>query len=980
MAITPKAGGKMATDVSADQVGIQNYRLKRNWRRYIDRERRREGLDYFQLRTPDLKHVQAINAGSPIILMLEAFRSDGKRAIICATQTTIYRYTNAEMNLLYCPGYTNADSYFTPYGNPWTVIGSGFSTQGHRWEAVQVQDDIVFNNGVDLPVAYNLGDLQVFPIYELREQGVISVGTIASYFGMLMCFNILQIKDGLNPATGNSFSVDLTYPSQQPGQLGFAGAYVSWYPGQAPCLATQAVGSTTVTIAGNLSLFHFTLAMVGSIIVFNNGFRAQITAYVSSTQVTVSAAPVAQPILGPELFVSRGNTFPTLLPVSDGTYYCKGYPSGLISFYNGTSYQTAQSNTQFTVATGTGWPLTITGDITSVKRVTGTGGGNISMPFRISSADNTSKTLTSGIPVFSADMVGLKIIFAGERVRTITSYISPTQVVLDSDWPIFGASQGYPVLCVIENKRAYSTLGSNLNLIPPGATYSNAGTYTISGVTPKSTYVWTKGRIDLTCTSGSSTAVSGQNSVAIGTTIVLTGTPGFAITATLSLVDTVDRIQYRALWSALEGARRFAPSFPCWINNGSRMLTLDYPVKSLKSGQSVTVLGAGVAGGNLTANIICILGRQLLLDQAAQTAVGEDPKTGYGLGLVQAADMTGSTVGYQDLQNDGTKVVRALELNGNLVVYRERGYQLGSYTGNNSNPFSFAEEVITNERSVFYPWSLIAITGTNYFGQGIGFHLYAGANGFFRYDMISQIPIEFALCQENQQTFLQSAAAATASGTVAYQDLVFSAENELTKEIFFCFPPSPTGVDAAFCLDYVQNTMSLMDYQLTAGASVWNPYNQERLFVCGNAAGQVMTYGKANIAHSEWNGATEYYMRLGNQYTSDQYSGLGNFGNSLNQKTCNMHLLELSSFTPDTKITVSIYGSEAPNSGQQSNEVLLASQVFTNPSEANAFPMYYCATYFADRIQVTGSGPCEITTRSWNIATLKTAGSTKTTY
>lgn len=998
--ITPRDGGRLATDISTEAVGLANYRIKRNWRRYNDRERRREGYDYFR---PDLTIPtgdQPLNAGSPITILFNGVRSNGQRAILGGTQTTLCRYIATE-SLDYCPGY--APGYFADFTTEWIPIGTGFSTAGHRWEVDQIGDDIVFNNGVDLPVSYSLNALQVTPLYELREQGVVATGTEQGYNNIQIFGDITQIKAGTNPNTGNTFVEDYFYPTQPRTIANQKGAVTSTTPTGSIRTASQAPGSYTVTMDPSaFFLGIFNAGMVGKTIVFANGFRATITAFIDTNNVTVDATPAAAPVLGTEL-VGAMTPVPNLegafyLP-SVGSYVFNGPPGTNIVVPRSLSTDIYNPGDTFNTTGAFGWVF-LYGHSLSLKKVLSIGGGNLTLNFSVVSTGDTDYRVVTRAPAFDASMVGLRLFFPTGDVRTIVSFIDSQTVVVDSFRPIF----------------LYSTAG--------GQEYG----YTSFEIENPQTY------------------------------------------STIQNTATTDRIEYRALWSGLQGATRFASSIPCSIALGSKQLILDYPAKSLSAGQEVVVLGAGVAGGNLTATIVQINGLTVLLDTPADTAVGVD-NLGIGEGLVQASDMTGSIVGFYDLQQDGTAILRMMELNGTLVVYREKGYELAEYTGVAASPFQFTPIVYTNERSLLYRYSLINVTGTGQAGQGISFHLFAGANGFYRFDMISKLPVEFEPFQVCQRSFLEPASRITSSYGIPFGDLVFACENELTKEVFFCAPTAEG--QAVMCLDYVQNTVSMMDYIITAGVSIDSPYNGERLFICGNSDGQVLTYGKANILHPEWfssdqsvvvsgagttganqtytlqdtlqNGhqwwatadgnyqifwnnltgywtigefisapknlyklsdhivpwisgwevvlgvspaptvsnptvTSEIFNRLGQDYESDSYSGLGSPGSSFYQKTINAHMLELSSFTENINITVSLYGSESPNSRIEGQEKLLATKTFTNASVTNVFNVYYCATYFADRIVVTGDGPCEFVNRIFSLDILNTKGSTHSPY
>ena len=66
---------------------------------------------------------------------------------------------------------------------------------GHRWEVFNMNNLVVFNNGVELPFTWERGASQVVPIHELRDQGVGAVETITEYNGMLLCADILEIPE-----------------------------------------------------------------------------------------------------------------------------------------------------------------------------------------------------------------------------------------------------------------------------------------------------------------------------------------------------------------------------------------------------------------------------------------------------------------------------------------------------------------------------------------------------------------------------------------------------------------------------------------------------------------------------------------------------------------------------------------------------------------------------------------------------------------
>lgn len=167
--------------------------------------------------------------------------------------------------------------YFEEASGSWKVIGSGFSKTGARWEARESNGFTVLNNGVDLPVTYEVGDNEVKPIYELREQGIAAVGSIEVYNTILMCFDVTQILLSRLVSLFAHTSSGATTASQT-GSL-YSGATT----------ATQ-VGATNDVLA---SAAIFDAGMVNKTIQFENGFTTTITAFVSDTRVTLAATPTS---------------------------------------------------------------------------------------------------------------------------------------------------------------------------------------------------------------------------------------------------------------------------------------------------------------------------------------------------------------------------------------------------------------------------------------------------------------------------------------------------------------------------------------------------------------------------------------------------------------------------------------------------------------------------------------------------------------
>ena len=185
------AGGKLMSGPSSESAGIANWTIKRDFRRELDGEVRSEGCDRF---APDPQNpVQPDTQGEPISLVAMVREPNGRTAVVVGTKTTLYRYFGLDNGAYFEDGYIE-EGYFDDNPGVWVVIGRGFSSQGRRWEALSINGYLVLNNAVDLPLTYRVEEMEAKPIYELREQGIASVGTIAEHNGILVCGDIRQIE------------------------------------------------------------------------------------------------------------------------------------------------------------------------------------------------------------------------------------------------------------------------------------------------------------------------------------------------------------------------------------------------------------------------------------------------------------------------------------------------------------------------------------------------------------------------------------------------------------------------------------------------------------------------------------------------------------------------------------------------------------------------------------------------------------------
>lgn len=1002
----PSAGGKLMSNISADSAGIFNYVVKRDWRRVLDREVRAEGYDYFWANTSIPLGQQPYPnfpvTTEPITLIHECRQPNGNLAIVCGTPTTLYRYFALTDGSYYQGDGTPSEyylgsNYYNDSPGEWIVIGSGFSPSAQRWEAEDLNGYAIFNNGVDLPVTYQVQDFQAFPIYELREAGIASVGNISVSNDLLLCGNILQLGD-LSENTVPLSSGQIT--------------------------ATLLAGVVTASDS------FFGPSSVGQILQFLQGTSSIITAYTSPTVVTV--ADTTDTISTGQTFTVQSPAPPTALTnllsnISSGGIEAyqigatvpsatAGMTGGMVTA-SAPSFNAGQVGDTIIFGNGIATNITAFIDASDVTVMDTTDTIAPGTTFIILDAGNADFIVTSSLPIFSAANIGGEITWPGGVTRTVTSFIDSQHVVVDS----------------------YLAVASSPFTMTNPAAY---GPY------------------------------SDPNNTA--------------------------RIQYRLLNGIPGEPRRWASSGVGSISAGSNIFTLNYQMKSLQEivGQQIIILGAGVDGGNLTATLTSIdSGSQVLsLDTIASTTVVD--------ALVQAFDAVGSLVSFTDLQDDGSAIVAMSDMLGYLIVYKDTAIFIGQYIGATGNVFNFsANNEYRGEKGLYYRNTLIKVNS-----GGTDFHLYAGRNSFYRFDMITQEPNEVKLAENCKNLFFQNAgipgplgtqlvqmgtygtpptftvpvvpgtnyyytpgasevslvngnqtlttqASFIAQGyfitvtgvtgqpiTASVQLLnnvgVFSAENPITKEIFFCFPLG-NGPDYALRFDHYNDQISSTSAQYTAACAVKRPISgtqatqSEDWFLMGLANGTLVRYGLTDAAPfqsgaitaaqsgntvtasapiftpdlvtgrsiqwsdlsinnitgyvsptqvtvgtllarfnaSPFNVTSALYHRAGQPYSSVIQCGLESFGTTFGEKDLEAIVVILSSFSPNSQFLLEVLGCINPNFNPGQPVPVLGQKLFTNPQVQNAIGMLFRQNWFSDRITVSGmNNPCELIERIYNIA------------
>lgn len=433
----------------------------------------------------------------------------------------------------------------------------------------------------------------------------------------------------------------------------------------------------------------------------------------------------------------------------------------------------------------------------------------------------------------------------------------------------------------------------------------------------------------------------------------------------------LDRTQFRIGWATPGEPRDWGLVVPGSMVVGSNVITLDYPVKGFAPGQELTVTGAGTphAGGtsdNLAGNIINISGNSIVIDTFCETAVTSVP--------VEATSSIGSIVGFEDLQDDGSGILKMLPLADQLVIYKDTSIFIGTYLGTPTQPFAFSPRRIQKEQGLYYRNTLWLVeTPTEMF------QVYAGRNAFYRFDLTNQQPMILPKFEACSDIFFSRA-------SLANTERIFASENGITHEIVFVWPMvgNPfytTTPDAMLCWDYKWNSLSTSSAVITAASTVRKPLTgpasgaEQDWFIMGTQHGAVLLYGLTNEPQPQpdWNNLPYIFFRreavphdptrIG--YDSVEKSGLVGFGNDYAEKDVRAFLTLMASQSPDTQFLVNIYRTQNANLPT----TLVASRLFTNPNLQNLLPMMLRGFYFQSETIVSGmDNPCRLVGSLWNAA------------
>lgn len=407
--------------------------------------------------------------------------------------------------------------------------------------------------------------------------------------------------------------------------------------------------------------------------------------------------------------------------------------------------------------------------------------------------------------------------------------------------------------------------------------------------------------------------------------------------------------QYRVLWSELESPTRFAVRIPCVFEARSGVIDVTRMNKSIKAGDSVIIEGAGEAGGSLATKVT---------GTGPGVITIQDKTLSSGTGYVIRESSVGSTAGYEDLQDDGSAILKIAKLNSRVVLYKDTNIFVGRYTGVPERPFEFERIVASHGRSLYFRNTLVVLNNT--------VHFYAGRNRFYQFDLTTRTPTPIESADYISDLFYDNA-------NISDSEQIYAADNHLTQEVWITSPNSPSKTIA---FDHVYKTFSTIDFAFTAAAPVKDPSaplvrETSNWFMMGTSNGVLVQYGLSDKPNQSWeNQKSIWYRRNARPYsaTKSSYeavlsSGLIHFGDAYNEKRINAYNLQFSSHQVSGPVaSVNFY--TALN--QEDQQFSLGSATISNDGSRGLIPLHSVAHYIRDEVRANIQKPIRIHQRTWD--------------
>lgn len=368
-----------------------------------------------------------IRSAEPINLIVQGVRPNGRIALVVGTRTTLFRYFPNDGDPYVVDGYW-VDGYVDDVTAGWLKLGGGYSVDGSRWQSDTINGYLILNNAKDLPVTYRVEEFEVFPIYELREDGIVSVGRIRAFNTVLNCTDIRQFK------------TDELLPWMLPIGIELHSGITAYQTG------TTVTFSTPVATADD----------VGKFIEYEDGDVVEITAFGDPQTVTVA-----------DSMEKENLSFRYRIKGSKAGAYSSLLDGGITATLDSGTMTVTLSSAPTTPGT-IGYSLRFANGFESVITAI-----NSPTEYVLTVADDPGEDFTAQVfwitnelahvvhatlPLFTEDMVGRIIYFENGDTRRIEQFIDDQNVVADGDTAVSGE------FISVENPDAYGRV-DNTSLI-----------------------------------------------------------------------------------------------------------------------------------------------------------------------------------------------------------------------------------------------------------------------------------------------------------------------------------------------------------------------------------------------------------------------------------------------------------------------------------------------------------------------------------
>ena len=336
----------------------------------------------------------------------------------------------------------------------------------------------------------------------------------------------------------------------------------------------------------------------------------------------------------------------------------------------------------------------------------------------------------------------------------------------------------------------------------------------------------------------------------------------------------------------------------------------------------------------------------------------------------------------REFADDGTRILKMVPLADKLVVYRDSGFFFLSRSNVTLEPFA-VEPKYTGGRVADYRHTISNLDGKR--------HIFLGSSGVYSISRSSAEPEPVGVFEMGPSFWKQI--------PPEYAEFVYSADNPVTRELFFNVPTGYMSNSAGeyidqtgavtqkplidwgtIAYDYISKTLSQIDASFTSACYARKPrmkrvgpeqswflmglHSSDSRFFVGTKyrpdnmrEGVVVRYGYGPPEVGEVD-PYRIYSRLGYGYQSKLRSGLIDFGDSFSDKEFRSYVLELSNKYGTTPIdivistTSAVQGTEQVETMSTKNGREIKHVTLNQIRDENMIPLYVRAPYIRDELKV----------------------------